>query len=287
MTDDALQRATLMRARALKAAALSPAVVLFASAIRLLLISNYDTTTATAIASAGGVVGTLLGTIVPLLPPYLPLLTILLAVARRWTLTVFAGCAAVLLSPTYVDSPRDGLITAWTAAGQARELVKQWDWFRLWQDYPGVVLSAVAGALLVFFVAPMPLWSRPVVFRVAYCAIVAAICAGVTLLVYTFYRVPFSADLVSEIARRPWMPAEEIVLKSGGLPRVGYTLSTNDNWHIVLNESNRTIFYLRADNVATRTSCKPSSTYIERPRLPVFPLRNVRPEIAKTCVRVP
>lgn len=202
-------------------------------------------------------------------------------------LVLFAGCATVLLSPTYANSPRDGLKTARTSVGQALELVKQHDWLRLWQDYPGVVLSAAAGCLIVLLVAPMSLWSRPTELKWIYGIIVATICAGVTLLVYTFYRVPFSAELVSEIARRPWMPAEEIVLKSGGAPQVGYTLSTKDNWHIILNESNRTIIYLRADNVASRTSCKPFSTYVERPRLPLFPLKNVHPETPKTCATVP
>lgn len=80
MADDVFQRSmTVRRSQAFKAAMLSPAVILFASATRLLFISNYDTTTATTIASAAGVVGTLLGTVVPLLPPYLPILTILLA----------------------------------------------------------------------------------------------------------------------------------------------------------------------------------------------------------------
>ncbi len=287
MTDYAVQRATLSRARALKAAALSPAVVLFASAIRLLLIANYDTTTATAIASASGVVGTLLGTIIPLLPPYLPILTILLVIARRWTLAALAGFATVLLSPTYVDSPRDGLITAWASSRQVSALIKQCEWSLLWQNYPGVVLSIVVGGLLVFFVAPMPLWSRPIVLKVVYCIIIAIMCGYVTVLVHTFYRVPFSAELASEIARRPWMPAEEIVFKSDGVSRVGYTLSTKDNWHIILNDVDRSIIYVRADNVATRTACKPSSTYIERSSLPVLPLRNILPETAKTCAKGP
>jgi hypothetical protein len=115
---------TLRRSRAFKAALLSPAVILFASATRLLLISNYDTTTATTIASAAGVVGTLLGTVVPLLPPYLPILTILLAAARRWTLAGFAGCATVLLSPTYVDSPNGGFKLAFNSATNAVRLAE-------------------------------------------------------------------------------------------------------------------------------------------------------------------
>jgi hypothetical protein len=54
--------------RWLRALLLSPVVLLFISATRLILVSNYDTTTATTIATSGGFVATLLGTVVPLLP---------------------------------------------------------------------------------------------------------------------------------------------------------------------------------------------------------------------------
>jgi hypothetical protein len=295
VADDVFQRSmTLRRSRAFKAAMLSPAVILFASATRLLFISNYDTTTATTIASAAGIVGTLLGTVIPLLPPYLPVLTILLAAARRWTLAGFAGCAAVLLSPTYVDSASGGFKMALNSGKNALRLADRHDWFDLWKDFPSAVIFAILGALLVVLVPPTSIalsLSNSVsdflvrfVSRVIYCIIVGLLCASIALLVKTFYQVPFSVDLVSEIARRPWIPAEEISLKSDAVPRVGYTLSTSDKWQIVLNESDRSIIYLRADDVVARTTCKPLSTYIEQPKLPLFPLRHVQLKPVKTCM---
>lgn len=295
MADDLFQRSvTLRRSRAFRAALLSPAVILFASATRLLLISNYDTTTATTIASAAGVVGTLLGTVVPLLPPYLPILTILLATARRWTLAGFAGCATVLLSPTYVDSPSGGFKLAFKSATNAVRLAERNDWFDIWKDFQFAVLFAILGGLLVILVPPtgitLSLSRSPggclarLISRLVYCIIVALICAGIALLVKTFYQVPFSVDLVSEIARRPWIPAEEIYVKLDAIPRVGYTLSSDEKWQIVLNESDRSIIYLRADDVVARTTCKPPSTYIEQPKLPLLPLKRVQLKPVKTCM---
>jgi hypothetical protein len=95
--------------RAVKALLLSPIVVLFASATRLLIISNYDTTTATAMASSAGVVGTLLGTIIPILPLFLPALLVFLIVVRRWALALLTGLAAAVISPAYRSSFGDGL----------------------------------------------------------------------------------------------------------------------------------------------------------------------------------
>jgi hypothetical protein len=76
--------------RGVKALLLSPIVVLFAAAIRLIIVGDYDTTTATTIATSSGATGTLLGTVVPLLPPYFPVIAVLLAVFRRWTLFALA-----------------------------------------------------------------------------------------------------------------------------------------------------------------------------------------------------
>ena len=73
------------------ALALSPLVILIASGTRLLVMANYDTTTATTVAASGGLGETLLGTIVPLLPPFLPAVCVILAIFREWFLLAFAG----------------------------------------------------------------------------------------------------------------------------------------------------------------------------------------------------
>lgn len=104
---------TARTARRVKALLLSPVVVLFASAVRLLLISNNDTATATTLASSSGIVGTLLGTIVPLLPAFLPAILIFLVIFRRWRLFLLAAAATALVAPASVSSVRQGLSMAW------------------------------------------------------------------------------------------------------------------------------------------------------------------------------
>src|SRR4051794_7788291 len=85
--------------RPLKLLIASPAVLLVAASIRLLIISNYDTTTATSAASQEGVTGTLLGTIVPLIPPYLPVVILILFLLHRWISLLLALFGVALVSP--------------------------------------------------------------------------------------------------------------------------------------------------------------------------------------------
>jgi phosphoglycerol transferase MdoB-like AlkP superfamily enzyme len=68
---------------------LSPAGLLIIAAARLLIISDYNTATASAIVSSSGYVNTLLGTIIPLIPiimPYLALIALFLESWRSWLL---------------------------------------------------------------------------------------------------------------------------------------------------------------------------------------------------------
>lgn len=118
---------TEVTSRRLKALFLSPIVILFASAARLLLISNYDTTTATTLAASAGVVGTLLGTIVPLLPLFLPAILIFFIVVRRWGLAVLTALLTTLVSPAYIGSVKEGIgVTANWAKGIWRGVADGW-----------------------------------------------------------------------------------------------------------------------------------------------------------------
>ena len=60
--------AALMTTRRSIALILSPVGLLLISAGRLIIVSNFNTTTAVTIASSGGFVNTLLGTVIPLVP---------------------------------------------------------------------------------------------------------------------------------------------------------------------------------------------------------------------------
>jgi hypothetical protein len=79
---------------------LSPIGLLLISATRLLIISDYNTTTATTIAASGGYVDTVLGTVMPLVPIFLPYLALALLLFKRFILSALAFGAALLVSPT-------------------------------------------------------------------------------------------------------------------------------------------------------------------------------------------
>jgi hypothetical protein len=104
---------------AVRALLLSPIVVLFASAARVLIIANYNTTTATTMAASAGVVSTLLGTIVPILPLFLPALLVVLVVFRRWAYVVLTAVATAFVSPVYTSSVPNALEQA---AGSGQEI---------------------------------------------------------------------------------------------------------------------------------------------------------------------
>jgi hypothetical protein len=242
--------------RTIRALMVSPAVILFASATRLLLICNYDTTNATTMAASGGVTGTLLGTLVPLLPPYLPVIALSLAIFRRWSLFFLAALGTALVSPAY-DSASDGSQKAYAMLRHFERLALNHDVRAMWHD--SRVVTLCAGVALI----------------------VAGACVFALLFMQVVYRVPFDISTFSEIARRPWLPAEDIVLRPGGT-RVGYTVSTKDKWFIILNEDNRTIDYLRDEEIASRKVCSLGSN--QHPsNFPLIRLQRVHPISVSPC----
>jgi hypothetical protein len=79
---------------------LSPAGLLLISAARLLIVANFNTTTAVTVASSGGFVNTLLGTVIPLVPAFIPYLALLLLLFRRFLLSIMTFIFAAFISPT-------------------------------------------------------------------------------------------------------------------------------------------------------------------------------------------
>lgn len=271
------------RARVVRALVLSPSIILLASATRLLLISNYSTTTASTIASEVGVTGTLLGTVIPLVPPYLPVFLIAAAVTRRWILSAFLAVGTVLLVPAYSANLRASWDYAYSEFFSALDLLRQERWADLWSTYPWATLSAGASVVILILVTPsiirtsrsdIGLALRALGFA-PYLAIVASLSAFLTLMIQTTYQVPFNYSIASEIGRRPWLPPEEILSRSGEL-QVGYTVEQDVNWHIVLREEDRTIIYMKSDDIVSRTGCLPAGVAPERTRLPLIPAQGSR-----------
>lgn len=193
--------------RRVQALLLSPLVILFASAARLLIISNYDTTTATTVAASSGVVGTLLGTIVPLLPLLLPAIVIFFVIFRQWGLVVLAALLTAFVSPAYYRSVVNALeITA----NEAREIWRglldvypnlkddivnitqdTWGWLEiplgfLWNLFEGLLRALGILDLLKEWPDLLGIWNGW-----PWWVKVAAICALATL-VWTLYAPPWN-----------------------------------------------------------------------------------------------
>jgi hypothetical protein len=84
---------------------LSPVGLILISAGRLLIISNYSSTTATTIASSGGYVNTLLGSITPLVPLFIPYVALLLLLFRQFLLSAITFVFAAFIAPTSLALP--------------------------------------------------------------------------------------------------------------------------------------------------------------------------------------
>jgi hypothetical protein len=83
---------------------LSPVGLLLISAARLIIVANFNTTTAVTIASSGGVVNTLLGTIIPLVPVFIPYIALLLLLTRHFLLSIMTFVFAAFISPTSITA---------------------------------------------------------------------------------------------------------------------------------------------------------------------------------------
>jgi hypothetical protein len=282
-----------------KALLLSPAVVLFASAVRLLIISNYDTTTATTIAANGGVVGTLLGTLVPLLPPFLPFLVGALILVRRWALAVLSCLAAGLVSPAYTD-----LGSSWTESQvlirDTWRLLQGGEWNALLAYYRWAGVAACVGGIIALVDPPARVsqandrlldrvnwgWTEVAlllwfgIMRLAFVVGMAIVSLFAFLFLHSIYHIPRDLDTLSAVIRRPWLPLEEITV-DGKNKYVGYTITTKDGWQIVLNSDSRTISYIKAGAVSSRKVCTDRPT--PKVPTPVVPVKNAHYVTIGTC----
>jgi len=282
---------TVKTSRAVKALFLSPIVVLFASAVRLLLISNYDTSTATLMASSGGIIGTLLGTVVPLLPAFLPALLVLVVIFRRWRLAILTGLAVALVSPAY-EAPITIYRQARTEFLSVAQNINELDFLAVWEDNPWAIGCALAALLvMVFFDAPNWLdWGESgliecvliLIGRLLFGLGPAVICGVCVLLVQIAYQVPFNTTLASDIVRRPWLPAEKVSVQSGETPIIAYTLSTADGWHVLLTERTRRIYFIKASDIIAREVCQVDTQQSDQP-LPLIRFTGVIDDQTESC----
>lgn len=220
---------------------LSPVGLLLISATRLLIISDYNTTTATTIAASGGYVNTLLGTVMPLVPIFLPYFALVLLLFGRFVLSALAFGAAVLISPTRL-APITALSTLQTDWAHAIKLFHQHMFGVL-----VILVIALAIDVALFFYAYGP-GLTPLLLAVAATFLLAPY-------IYFVYPFPHAPIYYETYLREPWLPPEQLALKSGD-EITGYVLSSDVDWTIVLVAKSRTIQYYSTDDVRSRLVCQ-------------------------------
>jgi hypothetical protein len=153
-----------------------PIGVLLLSAARLIIVANFNTTTAVTIASSGGFVNTLLGTVIPLVPVFIPYFALLLLLTRHFLLSILAFAFTAFITPTSIRLTdiiylvKEDWYSLTAVISENRQLiilivlvilVLLWAYNRsLLEALSAVVALAVAVALL--YAVPDPLLSQPI-----------------------------------------------------------------------------------------------------------------------------
>jgi hypothetical protein len=236
---------------------LSPVGLLLISVCRLLIISDYDPATASAIASSGGYVDTVLGTVIPLVPIFLPYLALLLLFFGRVILGALTFLIVALVSP--ITKSRLGVLN----------LAKSdWRWISHAHS-PLLPVMTLLAAPFVFLLL-IELTGRGLGVFLKTVATVA--CIALVPFVSQLYPLPLNNVYYTRLIRQPWLPSETITLRSGW-KFTGYVLSDNGSWLVVLKDANRTIHYYRANRVAKRQDCQIGQTLLAQPLITLVPAK--------------
>lgn len=222
----------------------SPVGVLFISVARLLIVSDYNPATASAIVSSGGYVDTLLGTVIPLIPLVVPYLALALLFFNRVIPGLLALLATALISPMTMSR---------TAAAQLTE--------KAWAPITNAnVVTLAFLALAAFIVAiALPFTAIAAGFGTTIRIVGVAVCVALIPTITLLYPLPVTDKFYTQLLRQPWLPAETITLSSGQR-FVGYTLADNGTWIEILKDSNRTISYYPDTDITSRQICEISPT---------------------------
>ena len=264
-----------MRPRAIRttiALLLSPIGLLLISSVRLLIISDYNTTTATTVASSGGYFNTLLGTAIPLVPVFIPYIALLLLLFRRHVLSIMAFAATALIAPTPLALP----VTLTMARTEGHQILA-----RATSNWLLTIVVVIAFVIITGSVRSA-LFRDKNFLRTLSTAISIAVATALFPYLYDVYPVPRTDGYYAEILREPWLPAEQIAVSSGRT-YYGYTLSTSPGWFTVLLLSSRTINYIPAGNVTARTVCQVKQPHQLKQYSPLIPLLHTAPAHIPQC----
>lgn len=248
------------------AVVLTPFGLALISAVRLLIISDYNTTTAATIASSGGYVNTLLGTLISIIPVFMPYLALLLIAFRRFMLSAMALVAAALISPT--PKPPNGILQVildyW-------KLALEWIGSNILPAY----LIVIAAVLLLRSTRSPRLGSALTVFHWTWALVTVFVLLPHLVNVYP---APRTASYYASFLRQPWLPAE-VITATPNQVYSGYVISNANGWFTVLLLKHRTISYIKASNVTSRAVCQTQQT----PSPPLIPLLQAKAAALKEC----
>jgi hypothetical protein len=314
---------------------LSPIGLVLISAARLIVVSDYNTTTAVTIASASGYFNTLLGSVIPLIPAFAPYVALILLLFKRFFLSIIAFIFTAFITPTPLTLPQ--LLTAakadwhqiaplvsgeWliTVAVVLTIIAILWYYSRSLAEAISIVAVAVV-AMTLLLIRPgaqvslvaqadegvqhgaqqLITWASSDLGLTAIAAViiifavvnyytplglvstVVAIIATLALIPYVLniYPFPHQRNYYVQALHEMWLPAQEIVLRSG-LAYSGYVLSSDASWFTVLL-TNKTIVYLPAAEVTKRSVCQPGASLAPPRYPPLLPLLYTQPPKTPGC----
>jgi len=153
---------------------LSPIGLLLLSAARLIIVADYNTTTAVTIASSGGYINTLLGSVIPLIPIFAPYLALILLLFKRFLLSIMVFVFAAFITPSPLTLPQ---LTS-LAAADWHHLVQVILSFSLLHSQTFILIGIVVFGVLI--IVPLLAHHREVA-EVAAMIVIAAVAAALLI----------------------------------------------------------------------------------------------------------
>jgi hypothetical protein len=234
---------------------ISPVGVLLLAVTRVLIVSDYNLSTALAILSSSGYVNTLIGSIIPLVPVLMPYIALVLLYFDRVVVALLAFAAALLISPASISGA-----AALSLVGQDWHLIIGGSTLRRGLL---IILAAFVCILLLGEIAGFRI--ATVVRTVGTVGIIATL-----PLIVRVYPIPVSNSFYANVLSEPWLPAEMVTLSTHKVV-TGYVLESDQDWFEVLVAQDRTIVHYRTSEVVSRAVCQMASAEPKRPLVPLVP----------------
>src|SRR5579859_5941910 len=247
----------------------SPVGLLLHSAARLLIVSDYNVTTAAGILGSGGYINTLLGALLPLVPLLLPYAALALLFFKRVILAALAIAAAVFVSPA--------AISAHGFLGVSRRYASEiGSWIQ--HNHGWAVVFAVLGAIVVIVLAILLVGAE---FTVFFRVLATILSVGLIPAVLWLYPLPVNGSYYQNQVKQLWLPAEKLTF-TDHRTLIIYKLSSDSVFVEALVADSRTIKYLRESDVAAQQVCEAEPAGSGQPLIALFHRNSAVPPCTAT-----